>query len=57
MAKLKFWSDTNLGGFVQSIAHAKIDHEVDDHRSEVTVELSDQVERLADDWGGEIVDY
>lgn len=54
--QVKFFSDTNFDGFVQSIALLRFDYAVDEVRRLVTVQdPTDTVFDLATDWGGEVI--
>jgi len=52
MMRFRFWSDTNLDGFVQSIATG-VDTDVASSKRIVTVHTDDdRIRDLASQWGG-----
>lgn len=48
----KFFSDTNLDGFLQSIAQLGVEFESNSLTGEVQVEYHEALEALVSNWGG-----
>lgn len=57
-AKIQFFSDSNLDGYLRHVEHLGHEVEVDHSTGVVTTrELTPRLEDEADNWGGRIVQY
>lgn len=54
--RVKFYSDANLDGFVQSIARLHLEMDVNMQTSEVTLDDDYRVRDTVSQWGGEVVE-